>query len=147
MPPILHPRSRQTASLFSATLLASFFVVGLPHILPCPVNPRAANDSGDALDDQGPQKRRRRRRCGPEEQMATRQIAAGEEAPASACSPDEVEPGFEKAARRRECPVPKPGGLVGQILGFENQDRVRRTVIVESVRARRTGQTKENDES
>ncbi|GME27230.1 hypothetical protein GTA08_BOTSDO09432 [Neofusicoccum parvum] len=136
MPPILHPRSRQTVSLFSATLLASFFVVGLPHVLPCPVNPRAAADSADNFG---------------EDQMAARQVAAGDEPPvgtaataAAGCNSEEIDEAF---GRRRECPVPKPGGLVGQILGFEGQERVRRTVIVESVRAKRTGQTKEDGES
>ncbi|KAF4302871.1 hypothetical protein GTA08_BOTSDO09432 [Botryosphaeria dothidea] len=154
MPPILHPRSRQTASLFSATLLASFFVVGLPHILPCPVDPRAANDSGEGLDGQPTQRRRRRRRCIPEEQMAMRQVAAGEEPSAASaptvgpvCSSEDIDSGLERAGKRRECPVPKPGGLVGQILGFEDQQRVRRTVIVESVRSSRTARAKEDGES
>ncbi|KAG6986749.1 hypothetical protein G7Y79_00073g098480 [Physcia stellaris] len=34
--PSLHPRSRLTTSLFTSTLLLSFLVVGMPHILPCP---------------------------------------------------------------------------------------------------------------
>lgn len=151
MPPILHPRSRQTASLFSATLLASFFVVGLPHILPCPVDPRASNDASDNFSgEQGAQRRRRRRRCLPEDQMAMRQIAAGEEPSAVAAStvnPEDGAAGFDTPARRRECPVPKPRGLVGQFLGFEEQERIRRPVIVESVRKRRAEHFKEDGES
>lgn len=150
MPPILHPRSRQTASLFSATLLASFFVVGLPHILPCPVDARAANDSGESLDGQSPPRRRRRRRCVSEDQMATRQVAAGEEpsaAPVSMASPEDADSGFGISGRRRECPVPKPGGLVGQILGFGDQHRAKRPVIVEGVRSSRAAHAKEDGES
>lgn len=29
---------------------------------------------------------------------------------------------METGRRRRECPVPKPGGLVGQVLGFKKED-------------------------
>ena len=28
----------------------------------------------------------------------------------------------EKLAAKRECPVPKPGGLIGQVLGVQNED-------------------------
>ena len=33
-------------------------------------------------------------------------------------------------AAKRECPVPKPGGLVGQVLGFRKEDRERPKVPV-----------------
>ncbi|KAH6856637.1 hypothetical protein B0I37DRAFT_443286 [Chaetomium sp. MPI-CAGE-AT-0009] len=46
-PPHLHPRSRMTSSLFATTVLASFLVVALPHILPCPAPRRAYADGGD----------------------------------------------------------------------------------------------------
>ena len=37
----------------------------------------------------------------------------------------------------RECPVPKPGGLVGQIMGFEQREKERPVqVVVESLRGR-----------
>ncbi|KUJ16205.1 uncharacterized protein LY89DRAFT_545105, partial [Mollisia scopiformis] len=102
MPPHLHPRSRLTSSLFATTLFASFFVVALPHALPCPA-PRVAY-----ADDGTPQngKRRRRRKCSEKEE-----------------SGDEVEAGGEEHRVRkskRECPVPKPGGIVGKILGFKS---------------------------
>ena len=34
---------------------------------------------------------------------------------------------FDKGrrSRSRECPVPKPGGLIGQLMGFEKRDRER----------------------
>ena len=47
-PPHLHPRSRTTSSLFATTLVLSFFVVGLPHILPCPA-PRTVLADGDMV--------------------------------------------------------------------------------------------------
>ena len=47
----------------------------------------------------------------------------------------------EDESRRRECPVPKPKGLFGQIMGFpEAKDRDGAVVVVKSleeVRARR----------
>jgi len=48
---------------------------------------------------------------------------------------------MEDKARRRECPVPKPRGLIGQIMGFpEDKERDGAVVVVKSVeevRARR----------
>jgi cytochrome c oxidase assembly factor 2 len=55
MPPLLHPRSRFTSSLFATTVFASFFVVALPHILPCPA-PRLAYADGE-MPDGTPQRR------------------------------------------------------------------------------------------
>lgn len=48
--------------------------------------------------------------------------------------------------RPRECPVPKPGGLIGQIMGFKNHDRERPVVKVESVKSRPPKETKRSDE-
>ncbi|RCI09813.1 hypothetical protein L249_4178 [Ophiocordyceps polyrhachis-furcata BCC 54312] len=60
MPPHLHPRSRMTSSLFASTLVASFFVVALPHVLPCPV-PRTKYADGEIMvDEQGRRKRWRK---------------------------------------------------------------------------------------
>ena len=40
---------------------------------------------------------------------------------------------------KRECPVPKPGGLVGQMMGFEQKEKDRPVeVVVKSFRSRRT---------
>lgn len=105
MPPHLHPRSRLTSSLFATTLFASFFVVALPHVLPCPA-PRVAY-----ADDGTPQngKRRRRRKCSD----------AGEKENVVEESGDEVE-GAGVRGNKRECPLPKPGGIVGEMLGFKS---------------------------
>src|SRR4051794_26143813 len=118
MPPHLHPRSRLTSSLFATTLLASFLVVGLPHALPCPA-PRMAYADGEMNPDATP-KRRKRRKC----------VSTSESAPAGCneAKPVEEVPMDEDTEDedisvkrgRRECPVPKPGGIVGQILGFRN---------------------------
>ena len=38
---------------------------------------------------------------------------------------------------KRECPVPKPGGLVGQMMGFEQKEREKPLdVVVRSLRSR-----------
>lgn len=39
--------------------------------------------------------------------------------------------------RQRECPVPKPGGLLGQVMGFERQERERPMVVVKALREKR----------
>ncbi|KAI1107458.1 hypothetical protein F4804DRAFT_160831 [Jackrogersella minutella] len=116
MPPHLHPRSRMTSSLFATTVAASFFVVGLPHILPCPAPRVKYADSETAADGT-----RRRRRRKPEPTEVKDGIAQFE-------SPNED---FEKKAaetrgttatrarRERECPVPKPGGVIGDLMGFK----------------------------
>ncbi|KAG4437345.1 hypothetical protein IFR05_007151 [Cadophora sp. M221] len=106
----MHPRSRLTSSLFATTLFASFFVVALPHALPCPA-PRVAY-----ADDGTPQtgKKRRRRKCPVDENEGSnvvKDVSTVEES-----SEDVEDVGLR--TQKRECPVPKPGGLVGEILGF-----------------------------
>jgi cytochrome c oxidase assembly factor 2 len=115
MPPALHPRSRLTSSLFATTLFASFFVVALPHVLPCPA-PRVAYADGEMSPDGTLPKRRRRRRCEGEQQQ---QLKDGRGAEESSDDRESVSAG-ETSSRKsqRECPVPKPGGIVGEILGF-----------------------------
>ena len=107
----MHPRSRLTTSLFTTTLLASFLVVGMPHILPCPAGPQYA-DSGDGqLTAEGTKRRRRRKPAVPtdgEEKQTTK---------LESFAVDENEVGGE--GRKRECPVPKPTGLVGTMLGLQ----------------------------
>ncbi|KAK8250084.1 hypothetical protein IWZ00DRAFT_572901 [Phyllosticta capitalensis] len=132
MAPALHPRSRQTVSLFTGTLLVSFFVVGLPHLLPCPVPSRAYADAPASADPNNPQQQRRRRR------RSSAPPTAVDDETASAASV--VGAAMEDGRRARECPVPKPGGLVGKVLGFETEGGARprpTEVMVESIRARR----------
>lgn len=105
MPPHLHPRSRLTSSLFATTLFASFFVVALPHVLPCPAPRVVYADDGSPING-----KRRRRKCSDAEK------GMGESAVVEVESGDRVEAGVRSG--KRECPVPKPGGIVGEMLGF-----------------------------
>ncbi|KAF1350522.1 hypothetical protein EJ07DRAFT_34602, partial [Lizonia empirigonia] len=98
----MHPRSRMTASLFTTTLMVSFLVVAAPHLIPCPVDPRTLNDSADPI-------RRRRRRRTPEPDDDSTDLM-GDEARTKRV--------VDKLTPKRECPIPKPGGLVGHVLGM-----------------------------
>lgn len=124
MPPRLHPRSTLTSSLFATTLLASFLVVGIPHLVPCPA-PRVAYADGEMPVDGSQRRRRRRRKClntdgSPQESCKdTNQLDGG--------STDEEESlahQLREASSKRECPVPKPNGILGSILGFKNDSTV-----------------------
>lgn len=106
MPPHMHPRSRMTASLFTTTLMVSFLVVAAPHLIPCPVDPRTLNDSAD------PTRRRRRRRTPEPDDDSTDPMS--DEARTKRVA--------DKLTPKRECPIPKPGGLVGQVLGMTTRD-------------------------
>lgn len=45
------------------------------------------------------------------------------------------------AGRDRECPIPKPGGLLGQVMGFKEEDKEEpRTIIVKSIREKQRSQ-------
>lgn len=120
MPPHLHPRSRLTSSLFATTLLASFLVVGLPHLLPCPA-PRIAYADGEMNADGTPKRRRRRKSINTTEvaKESSNEAKLVEEASTDDEYNTDEHIGGNRA--RRECPVPKPSGIVGQILGFKNE--------------------------
>lgn len=108
MPPHLHPRSRMTTSLFTTTLMVSFLVVAAPHLIPCPVDPRTLTDSADPTGQI--RRRRRRQRTPSEPESETCNDVLSDERRRQALLDD-------KLAVRRECPVPKPGGLIGTVLG------------------------------
>ncbi|KAJ4344150.1 hypothetical protein N0V95_006312 [Ascochyta clinopodiicola] len=109
MPPHMHPRSRMTASLFTTTLMVSFLVVAAPHLIPCPVDPRTLNDSAD------PTRKRRRRRIAEPEGGEVTDVLSDE------ATRRRIE---DKFSPKRECPIPKPGGLVGQVLGMTRREDV-----------------------
>jgi cytochrome c oxidase assembly factor 2 len=121
-----------TTSLFTTTLMVSFLVVAAPHVLPCPVDPRTLADSPDPTGT-----RRRRRRAVPEDdtcndimnddRMRKKQLE-------------------DKLAPKRECPVPKPGGLIGQVLGLKEDREEPETVSITSrvEKARKDAQSKNN---
>ncbi|KAF2838885.1 hypothetical protein M501DRAFT_1004716 [Patellaria atrata CBS 101060] len=141
MPHYLHPRSRSTISLFTGTLMASFLVVGLPHILPCPVDSRAFAD-GEMPGVDNNRQRKRRRNCandeGDAEDLSNLSVQSKITTMSDSSCSDSDPGGVDIGNRARECPVPKPGGLVGQLLGFKNESRDPPSVVkVEPLRARR----------
>jgi cytochrome c oxidase assembly factor 2 len=90
-PPHLHPRSSATSTLFGVTLLASFIVVGIPHVFPCP-RPRTTRlDPNTALNH--------------DRQILELEIEA------------EISRQLDLEAERRECPVPKPRRVLETLLG------------------------------
>ncbi|PHH52879.1 hypothetical protein CFIMG_008340RA00001 [Ceratocystis fimbriata CBS 114723] len=149
MPPHLHPRSRTTSSLFAATIAASFLVVGLPHVLPCPRTVTYADSNTSTpsssplteffyVDEQGRRHRRRRRDLSAA--GATTSIV-GSDTKAGLKSAPSLDLESPKSTRQmhngmvqflptdgdatpvekvRECPVPKPGGFIGGILGLKS---------------------------
>jgi cytochrome c oxidase assembly factor 2 len=128
MPPALHPRSRQTGALFTGTLAVCFLVVGAPHILPCPVNPKQFADTIEGPDGQ-PIRRRRRRKQTTEDSGSEGDAAEAYDALMS------------ETKKKRECPVPKPGGIVGQVMGFkEHESQKPSPVVVKELQGRRAGQ-------
>ncbi|KAI4222759.1 MAG: hypothetical protein L6R36_005917 [Xanthoria steineri] len=117
MPSHLHPRSRMTTSLFGTTLLVSFLVVGMPHIFPCPA-PRTQFADYEVTED-GKQRRHRRplSKCsGTEKDSVLHNDALVQEQVMTVKE--------QKAMRKKahECPVPKPGGRIGEMLGFPKKD-------------------------
>ena len=112
--------------LFAGTLLASLVVVGLPHVFPCPAPRRTFADSEMIISADGqqiPRVRRRRRKDVEPAQEGTYPTH-----PASiGAADDEVSTFFqmEKEAQElshvnHECPIPKPKGVLGELLGFRN---------------------------
>ena len=120
MPPHLHPRSRLTSSLFATTLLASFLVVGVPHILPCPA-PRIAYADGEMTADGTIKRRRRRKSLNTEDLAKESSNDVNQLDSASTYGADGIEEQTGGKRSRRECPIPKPGGRVGELLGFKNE--------------------------
>ena len=120
MPPHLHPRSRLTSSLFATTLLASFLVVGLPHILPCPA-PRIAYADGEMAADGTIRRRRRRKPVNTDNLAKEGSIEVDRPDAASLDGEDSIGEQTSGKRSRRECPIPKPSGRVGELLGFKNE--------------------------
>jgi cytochrome c oxidase assembly factor 2 len=110
MPPHLHPRSRTTSTLFAVTVFASFFVVGLPHVLPCPVPPARFAD-GEVIIDENGRRRRWKRKETPEVRDGIAHFG-------QSTSDEDIMGSGKQVLDRRACPVPKPGGMLGEWLGF-----------------------------
>ncbi|KAG9583187.1 hypothetical protein KCU86_g11576, partial [Aureobasidium melanogenum] len=126
----LHPRSRSTMSLFSGCLAICFAVVAAPHVLPCPVDKTQLADS--ASQDGEPRRRRRRKQSAP--------------TPDSDQQDDNDLSSLSEMDRpKRECPVPKPSGLIGQAMGFKPQEqRQNPTIIIQTLRDRHARQDAES---
>ena len=103
---------RSTELLRRMLALLSFFVVALPHFLPCPAPRGVYADDGEIIDAKGRKRRRRR----PQDVEVKNGVAQFDNA-----SENEDHQGKS----RRECPVPKPSGVLGQLLGVKktNNDR------------------------
>ncbi|CAD0084907.1 unnamed protein product [Aureobasidium vineae] len=113
-------------SLFSGCLAICFAVVAAPHVLPCPVDKTQLADS--ASSDGEPRRRRRRKQSAP--------------APDSDQQDDnDMRAMVDMARPKRECPVPKPSGLIGQVMGFKPQEqRQNPTIIIQTLRDRHARQ-------
>jgi cytochrome c oxidase assembly factor 2 len=98
-----------TSSLFATTVAASFFVVTMPHILPCPV-PAVKRADGDVVVDENGRRKVWRCKTGPEVKDGIVQF------------PSEADTEYDTKRTKRECPVPKPGGILGEWLGFHEND-------------------------
>jgi len=117
--PHLHPRSRFTSSLFGTTLLVSFLVVAMPHILPCPA-PRVAYADAEGQVD----RRRRDRSKSADGEIEPAGSANGRSEKGMGMTDQElarmVTEREEIRKKGRECPVPKPGGWVGEWFGWKS---------------------------
>lgn len=108
--------------------MISFLVVATPHLLPCPVDPRTLADSSDPEAFSGDRRRRRRRRVPSDSENS------------------EVSVEDATAMPRRPCPVPKPGGLIGQVLGVKKESTDEYpSVTVEVSKARWQNQSEESE--
>lgn len=153
MPPHLHPRSTATSTLFAGTLLASFTVVAIPHIFPCPRPRRAYADVERQvqLDSEGRPGRRKRRKSDVEAPQENPPALAGgvPQAPSTAePKPKDLLHIADEAAIFRhfqaeaemlekeahECPVPKPGGVLGRLLGFQQDGKAKKDTVRERSR-------------
>ncbi|KAL8652117.1 MAG: hypothetical protein Q9226_004401 [Calogaya cf. arnoldii] len=107
-----------TTSLFGTTLLISFLVVGMPHIFPCPA-PRTQFADYEITED-GKQRRRRR----PSSKVSETENGAVHQT--NVVTQEQVMAEKEQEALRKkahECPVPKPGGRIGEMLGFPKKEQ------------------------
>jgi len=118
-----------TTSLFTTTLAFSFLVVATPHLLPCPVDPRAHADSADPDALSG---KKRRRRIPRDE--TCNDVMAEERVRKQLESEQWKTP-------KRECPVPKPGGLIGQVLGVKKEvdEEEESSIMKELAKAKKEG--------
>lgn len=155
MPPHLHPRSMATSTLFAGTLLASFVVVGIPHVFPCPRPRTRYADSPPQFDDEGkpipPQRTRRKLVASSSSETVDVDNTQTSRRPQTAASSGtgrraltlaqakelEEEAALFRELQREaealereagECPVPKPSGILGRLLGFTDRPQAQHPV-------------------
>lgn len=115
-------------SLFAATLLASLFVVGMPHVFPCPAPRRTLADSEMMVSADGQQIQRVRRKRRKDPNMLEQDGTSIHQAKPQSSDEEvstflQMEEEAERLANAgRECPVPKPKGILGQLLGFSTAE-------------------------
>jgi cytochrome c oxidase assembly factor 2 len=131
-----------TGTLFTGTLAVSFLVVGIPHLLPCPADRRQFADSAECPDGRVPRRRKKRDADGNLSNSAN-----APSSPAAAANDEALASLSEDERPKRECPVPKPGGLLGQIIGFRSEERMKPVeVVVQSRDTRRVEQVRSKDD-
>jgi cytochrome c oxidase assembly factor 2 len=92
----------------------------VPHILPCPA-PRIAYADGELAAD-GTTKRRTRRKSVDMQDLAKEGSSEVNQLDTDSIDgPDGIEEQTSGKRSRRECPIPKPSGRVGELLGFKNE--------------------------
>ena len=130
-PSPLHPRSTAPSTLFASTLAASFIIVAIPHLFPCPVRP--VRDTYDSDGRPLPQQQRRTRQtqisidpmnpsrahttAGYAQVDTVKEKTLQDEALLFRQMQDEAS---RLDVKGGECPIPKPTGFLGQMLGFED---------------------------
>lgn len=136
----LHPRSRTTGTLFTTTLAISFLVVAIPHLLPCPVDRRQFADSYETPDGKVIRRKRKASQDASEDGSKTRRAEATDVTGADSTV---------GGATARECPIPKPSGIVGRVMGFKSDERPTavEVVVLKSFDARRVKQTRHDNEN
>ena len=98
----------------------------MPHLFPCPAPRRTFADSPMTITADGQQVRRIRRRRRKDVEGNSETAGPGYPAPPGAVDEEvatffQMEEEAEKLARvQHECPVPKPKGVLGELLGFRN---------------------------
>lgn len=90
----------------------------MPHILPCPAPRVTFADSEFEITEDG--KRRRRRR--PVQTLDDGSPDGQMEAISGPAMSEEEKVLMQK--KSHECPVPKPRGFIGEVLGFKNEETV-----------------------
>ncbi|KAI5284001.1 hypothetical protein KEM55_001258, partial [Ascosphaera atra] len=102
----------------------------MPHIFPCPAPRHALQEGQIYVTSDGQRVMRRRKQKSPEQQLGeTEEGTTLRPAGVPSEMADEIAnfrqlQAEDKAKTQagRECPIPKPKGVIGRLLGFEEQN-------------------------